>query len=506
MSDAVCGSSDQQDASGLCSDIAVRKRRQPRKDYAALSNPQLDGDTDEATSDDNRLDDTDVSDLDENSDRKGNSARICHRSSCIFTCVICFAGAYDKRSHLDHLAAAHPNMKTHCLACESQYDNYTDYTQHLRDCHPRLSQSIDKAEGGGTKSSLYCLECGKGFDKRSYLYQHRAQHFMLNRIPCDVCGKSFLEGAMMERHLETHREATHKCSRCLRTFRSAVGLARHERAHQRHKQFCSVCGTFYQTAIALEVHICTWHRDRKDRHCCSLCQKEYSNPDCLRQHMTHKHGSKMGGEPSFSCHICDRRFRWKSSLKMHAKLHEAMDSNANVKVFKCRMCGQICPSQCSLKAHMIKHSDRRQFPCEICGIAFKRKYALKEHCQAVHCSEKNFQCSTCGQTFVVKRYLDAHFKQAHIPGLQSFTCSSCPKVFKTEKSLKSHWRSCHGDIPKDHICDICTKAFVSFKDLKRHALIHGGDRKYECKDCGSAFYRVDNLRRHQKQACKYRDL
>lgn len=467
----------------------VRKRRQPRRDYAALLKPSLDSDTADTS------DDPDYLDTDEGRRLKG--ARM---SSSCFTCVICFADAVDKCSHLDHLAAAHPNVKIHCLACESQYDSYSDYSQHLRDCHPRVLQSIDEAEG------LYCLECGKGFDKRSYLHQHRAQHFMLNRIPCSVCGKSFLEGAMMERHLGTHKEPTYKCSRCSRTFRSAAGLTRHERAHKRHKQFCQACGTFYQTAIALEVHICTSHRDKEDQHCCSLCQKEYSNADCLRQHMTHKHGSEMGGEPSFSCDICDRRFRWKSSLKMHVKLHEAMDSSSSVKLFKCTKCGHICPSQCSLKAHMIKHSDRRQFPCSICGISFKRKYALKEHCQAVHCSEKNFQCSACGQTFVVKRYLDAHFKQAHVPGPQSFTCSDCPKVFKTEKSLKSHWRSCHGDIPKDHICEICKKAFSSSKDLKRHALIHGGDRQYECKDCGSAFYRVDNLRRHQKQACKYRDL
>lgn len=483
MSEAVVSSGDHQ---GPCTDITdsgVRKRRQPRKDYAALLHPPpLDGDTSD--------------DADEKTDPEG--ARM---SSFCFTCVICFADAVDKCSHLEHLAAAHPNLKTHCLACESRYDSYADYTQHLRDCHPRVLQSIDEAEG------LYCLECGKGFHKKSYLYQHRAQHFMLNRVPCDVCGKSFLEGAMLERHLDTHKEpSTHKCSRCLRTFRSALGLARHERAHQRHKLFCQVCGTFYQTAIALEVHNCTSHRDQEGRHCCSLCQKEYGSADCLRQHMMHKHGSKMGGEPSFSCNICDRHFRWKSSLRMHAKLHEAMDCNTNVKVFRCTTCDQICPSQCSLKAHMIKHSDRRQFPCDICGISFKRKYALKEHCQAVHCNEKNFQCSACGQTFVVKRYLDAHFKQAHVPGPQSFTCSDCPKVFKTGKSLKSHWRSCHGDIPKDHICDICAKAFASSKDLKRHALIHGGDRQYECGDCGSAFYRVDNLRRHQKQACKYRDL
>lgn len=480
MSEAVSG-----DNQGPCTDSAVRKLRLPRKDYTALLNPApLDGDTD--TSDD--------------PDYVGNTnSEDARMSPSCFTCVICFADAPDKCSHLEHLAAAHPNLKTHCLACESQYDRYADYTKHLRDCHPRVLQSIDEAEG------LHCLECGKGFNKKSYLYQHRAQHFMLNRVPCDVCGKSFLEGAMLERHLDTHKEpSTHKCSRCLRTFRSALGLARHDRAHRRHKHFCQVCGTFYQTAIALEVHNCTTHRDRDDRHCCSLCQKEYSSADCLRQHMTHKHGSEMGGEQSFSCDICDRRFRWKSSLKMHVKLHQAMD--IDVKVFKCIKCDQICPSQCSLKAHMIKHSDRRLFPCKICGISFKRKYALKEHSEAVHRIEKNFQCSACGQTFVVKRYLDAHFKLAHVPGPQSFTCSDCPKVFKTGKSLKSHWRTCHGDIPKGHICDICTKAFASSKDLKRHALIHSGDRQFECGDCGSAFYRVDNLRRHQKQACKYKDL
>lgn len=435
------------------------------------------------------------------------SERAAKSSRSVFTCVVCFANADDKRSHLEHLASSHPNLKTHCLACESQYDTYSDYAQHLRDIHPQVLQAIDEAGSGASeKAALYCLECGKAFDKESYLYQHRSQHFMLNRVPCEVCGKSFLEGAMMDRHLETHKEPKFDCSICPRSFRSSVSLRRHEAAHKRFRHRCQICGVLHSTALSLEIHKCTRHSSSEDQFRCSFCQKECDRADKLRKHMTAKHGGETGGERLFSCHICSRQFRWKHSLKDHIVLHEAENGSPAVKVLKCRHCDQLYPSQYALKAHMITHSNQRRFPCDKCGIAFKRKHALVEHCQAVHCTEKKFQCSNCGQTFAVKRYLDAHCKLAHAQTQTPNMCSECPKKFKTSKGLSSHFRTCHTDVPKKYICDLCHKKFALYRDLRRHKLTHGGDRSHKCENCGSAFYRADNLQRHLKTSCKFRDL
>ncbi|XP_077499633.1 uncharacterized protein LOC144110521 [Amblyomma americanum] len=495
-----------QPASTALTSVGMRTRRQPRKDYRAMVNSPFDGSDDEGDPDGGSCDDPDNSGTDGSSVRDDEPPRRprrqCASSACVFTCVLCFADADDKTTHLDHLASAHPNLKTHCLACESQY-TYSDYTRHLRDCHPQVLEAVEKA---GSENRLYCLECGKGFDKKSYLYQHRSQHFMLSRVPCAVCGKSFLEGAMMNRHMATHKEQKYECSRCTRTFRTSVCLKRHERVHARYKHLCQVCGCLFSTVLGLEIHMCMHHKKSGDQYCCSLCQKECSGPEHLRHHMMAKHGGETGGERVYICQICDRRFRWKQSLNAHIALHNAENGEASTTVAKCDKCGRKYRNLCALKAHLITHSNLRQFPCDTCGISFKRKHALKEHSQAVHCSEKKFQCSFCGQTFVVKRYLTTHVKQAHAPDPQPFTCSDCPKVFKTRKAMRSHWRTCHGDVPKDHICELCHKAFVSAKDLRRHSLTHGGDRVHKCEHCGASFYRADNLQRHVKSTCKLRDL
>lgn len=508
MSGALSGVDDSVHASGPRAENRIRTRKQPRKDYAAMMNSPFDDSNDEECDepDYGEPDDPSADDTSAGSCSGVGPARPAKAVASIFTCVVCFASADDRRSHLEHLASSHPNLKTHCLACESQYDTYSDYAQHLRDSHPQVLQAIDEAGSGAAENALYCLECGKAFDKESYLYQHRSQHFMLNRVPCEVCGKSFLEGAMMERHLETHKVPKFDCPTCRRTFRSAVSLRRHEKAHKRFKHRCQVCGVLLSTALSLEIHKCTRHNSSENQFLCSFCQKECDRPDKLRKHMTAKHGGETGGERLFPCPICGRQFRWKHSLKDHVALHEAEKGSPAGKVVRCRHCDQPYASQCALKAHMITHSNQRQFPCNRCGVAFKRKHALTEHCQAVHCTEKSFQCSTCGQTFAVKRYLDAHCKLAHAQSSTPYTCSECQKEFRTQKSLGSHFRTCHTDVPKTFICDFCHKKFPLYRDLRRHKLTHGGDRSHKCENCGSAFYRADNLQRHLKTACKFRDL
>ena len=43
----------------------------------------------------------------------------------------------------------------------------------------------------------------------------------------------------------------------------------------------------------------------------------------------------------------------------------------------------------------------KTFPCDICGIAFKKKGIMNKHTR-IHTGEKPFECELCKKTFAYK--------------------------------------------------------------------------------------------------------
>ena len=52
--------------------------------------------------------------------------------------------------------------------------------------------------------------------------------------------------------------------------------------------------------------------------------------------------------------------------------------------------------------------------------------------------------------------------------------------------LKKHVKAVHLKI-KDWKCDVCNKSFSEKRKLKQHAMLHTGERKYQCTVCGVGF-------------------
>ena len=50
---------------------------------------------------------------------------------------------------------------------------------------------------------------------------------------------------------------------------------------------------------------------------------------------------------------------------------------------------------------------------------------------------------------------------------------------------------------KRHKCMECGRAFVKSADLKRHMAGHRNEKNFKCEECGSAFTRRDNLKAHK---------
>lgn len=45
-------------------------------------------------------------------------------------------------------------------------------------------------------------------------------------------------------------------------------------------------------------------------------------------------------------------------------------------------------------------------------------------------------------------------------------------------------------------CTLCGKRFLTGSVYYQHRLIHRGERRYRCEECGKSFYRADALKNH----------
>ena len=115
---------------------------------------------------------------------------------------------------------------------------------------------------------------------------------------------------------------------------------------------------------------------------------------------------KVGnGKKLLNVYNCDRRFVAKSVLKGHIKAqHE------KVKDKKCPHCSEAFQRSADLQVHVNRHTDNRQFACEICG-----------------------------KSFLVQTHLKSHTKLHTLP----YLCDKCDSKFGSGEMLKTHTRIVH---------------------------------------------------------------
>lgn len=158
-----------------------------------------------------------------------------------------------------------------------------------------------------------------------------------------------------------------QCEVCQRTFNDLYNLRIHKMIHTGEKPFqCEECGKRFRQYNKLKIH-CITHTNEKP-YICDICGKGFRFRNYLSVHKR-----LHSGENPYKCKFCDEYFHSLHSRRLHTKL-----LHCEAKTYSCPICGKILTAQCYLTAHMKRHTNQRDFKCEICEKCFFSQSQLKD--------------------------------------------------------------------------------------------------------------------------------
>ncbi|XP_073493547.1 uncharacterized protein [Phyllobates terribilis] len=187
----------------------------------------------------------------------------------------------------------------------------------------------------------------------------------------------------------------------------------------------------------------------------------------------------------YTCSECGKKYKQKSNLIKHQKLH------TDVSCYICLKCDKCFTHRCLLRKHEKIHAVKKPFACPDCEKCFSDSSVLQKH-QRLHTGYKPYKCSECDKTFSISNYLILH-QRTHT-GEKPYVCDKCGKSFTQSSHLTTHKRT-HTGI-KPYGCIECGKGFSTSSHLITHQRTHTGERPYKCEECGAAFKHSTHLVLH----------
>ncbi|KAJ8966603.1 hypothetical protein NQ314_003433 [Rhamnusium bicolor] len=336
-----------------------------------------------------------------------------HETVRSFRCHYCKEGFTSKQALKQHMSIHKDIDPLKCQLCGEKLPNQEEYTAH-KNKHIELKQS-GNCEYCGNKTFYFGLKehiakmhqprscdiCNLVFYDEKSMENHRKSHQeepLKEDFICNICNKQFEFPRYLKAHIKRHEEnyKKFKCDLCEKTFSSKRDLTDHLNVHADVKNYkCKICDKAFRTKQSVNKHM-PIHSDKRPFQC-KLCEKRFKKQSILRKHsFTHSRARP------YHCDLCVRKYKSKESLRVHRLTHQKVRHKCNIcaksfkfnTVFKshecfknrfdinnrrCSFCKRQCKSSVTYACHVLAHSQRKLFKCEICQAKLKYEYHLKLH-------------------------------------------------------------------------------------------------------------------------------
>ncbi|GAB0088020.1 hypothetical protein DMENIID0001_023950 [Sergentomyia squamirostris] len=337
----------------------------------------------------------------------------------------------------------------------------------------------DSKEKRIRRKNYQCNECGVLVESPSKLARHTRIHVFDNQkvlhsskigkvFSCKNCGMAFLKTKQLRIHLlsgrckrmpEDSTEITARSSEdAVKAPRKAVKvqIVKEDRntsipgdSHPQKFQ-CYICNEISDCLDILETHMKDAHgRVGDPLFCCTRCSFTHESADEMIEHyrvsQTCGEEARSGEKDNnFKCDICDKQFRYKSSLKNHSVCHTGL------KPFECDICFKRFTRKGEIIVHKRLHYDLRPYTCQDCNMSFRKSSNLIRH-RVIHTGEANYQCHVCLRRFKWPTALKCHMN-SHT-GEKPYKCKYCPKAYTSNSGLIKHYAN-HPDIESElEVCN-----------------------------------------------------
>ncbi|XP_041661853.1 zinc finger protein 658B-like [Cheilinus undulatus] len=312
-------------------------------------------------------------------------------------------------------------------------DDWMDTREHHSDFNSL--ENIDKRLEMVIKSHN-CSECGKTFQKKHHLIQHKRIHTGDKPFSCSLCSKRFNDKGNLTTHMRTHTgEKPFSCFVCGQRFNDKGNLNKHIRIHTGEKPFsCPVCSKRFNRKHNLTTHM-LGHREEKPLGC-SVSHASMCKHSELYHNQTEEEREAETGADGENCGVrnSDPESHLQAEIEVTTEEFSEHDTDGSDDWKKTR---EHRPSLNldGLRKTKRRQNDKKSHSCFECGKTFKTKWRLKQHLR-IHSGEKPFSCPECGKNFSQKGNLAPHM--ARHKGEKRYSCSTCHQDFFWHLQLKRH--------------------------------------------------------------------
>ncbi|XP_075035440.1 transcription factor E4F1 isoform X2 [Mixophyes fleayi] len=209
----------------------------------------------------------------------------------------------------------------------------------------------------------------------------------------------------------------------------------------------------------------------------------------------------------YICQLCEKTFKTSNILKAHMLTH------SNKKDFECKLCGNAFRTKGSLIRHNRRHTDERPYVCSKCGKSFRESGALSRHMRSLTpCTEKI--SLNMGKGIVINRDENSSDLVSTDTSSQLDEVDGTPviRLVTDEKgnllhevhvqvqtlAIKTGTDDILGNDTENLTCPQCGDICKSSNSLKVHLKGHEGCKLYRCDHCGREFLKAHLLRKHQE--------